>query len=146
MHLAAERQKDEARRARADASRVARRKAFQAAAAWLDEAVIAAVDRCVAEAGGAVLIHRRDNFASEAQDAYKNPHVVFSIGETGGMAGAQYEVFVAHGLVCVHRIRNHMRQPVTVPGFTGPQLVDAAPLEFGAAIVRLALDEHRRGA
>jgi len=146
MQLAAERQKDEARRAQADASRVMRRKSFQLAAAWLENAVIAAVDRCVAECGGAVLIDCRNNFTSEAQDAYKNPHVVFSIQETGGMAGTQYEVFVAHGLVCVHRIRHHMRQPVTVPGFAGPQLVSAAPMDLGAAIVRLALEEHQRGA
>jgi len=144
--LAAERERDDARNARAETNRLARRQSFQAAADWLESAVIAAVDRCVAGSGGAVQIDCRSNFASDGEDAYKNAHVVFSIRGTAGAPVTEYEVFVAHGLVSVHRIRNHMRRPVIIPGFTGPQLVGAASSDFGAAIVRLALDEGEGGA
>lgn len=116
------------------------------AADWLESVVIAAIDRCVAASGGAVQIDCRSNFSSDGQDAYKNAHVVFSIRGPAGAPVTEYEVFVAHSLVSVHRIRNHMRQPVTVPGFAGPQLVGAASGDFGAAIVRQALEQAQRGA
>lgn len=141
--LAAERQKDDVRRAEAEVSRAARRKTFQAAADWLRVAVIGAIDRTVAASGGAIVIDRRDNLTAEAHDAYKNALVAFSVREVGGTAVADYEVFVAHGLVTVHKIRNHMRQNVVVPGFPGPQLAGVAPVELGAAIVRMAVDESK---
>lgn len=144
--LAAERARDDARATRAETARLVRRQAFQMAADWLEGVVITAIDRCVAASGGTVQIDCRNNFASDGQDAYKNAHVVFSIRGPAGAPVTEYEVFVAHGLVSVHRIRNHMRQPVIVRGFAGPQLVGAASGDFGAAIVRQALEQAQRGA
>lgn len=139
--LVEERKQDERQLEKAEANRIARRKAFQQAANWLEGALIAELDAAVTASGGGISIDYQNDLAADGQDAYKNPQVAFSIGAGAGTARDHYEVFVAHGLITMNRISNHLRQPIVTPGFSGPQLVVMAGQELAKAMVRRAVDD-----
>lgn len=145
QRLVAERKQDVLQLEKSEANWIARRKTFQQAATWLETCLICAIDAAVVSSGGRFSVDCQNNLAADGHDAYKNPQVAFAIRSRDGQTRADYEVVIAHGLITLNRISNHLRRQIVTPGFSGPQLVALAGHDLARAMVSRAVEESMVG-